>query len=108
MTDKLKPCPFCGATAKYSGETDFGNVARIVHMSNCALKKLHDVFVIGTYDAELWNRRAVDLEALAVEIGSLIHFTAGDSFERGMNTAYRKAAAIVREKANGNNKEDGK
>lgn len=57
MTENLKPCPFCGGSAK--AETD-GYVIKIEHTDDCFLKLLATLTCMHENDAEIieaWNRR---------------------------------------------------
>lgn len=66
--DKLKPCPFCGATASLEAFEERKGYAATVHCDSC----LAEITTI-TYDTEkeaedralwAWNRRATDEEVL--------------------------------------------
>ena len=94
-TPTLKPCPFCGATAKYRDEPAFGNVATIYHASNCILNRSHDVLVVGTYEAELWNRRAPDPDI--VELRKLLAYAVDYNVDH--NTEWRDKAKAALQKA---------
>lgn len=99
---ELKPCPFCGE-AKLIAECneiddEAGENWHYIRCANCSVTS-------GYYNTreiaiDAWNRRAVDADALLEEVAERLEaymLIAGrNSFERGENTAYRKAAAIVR------------
>ena len=66
MTDiKLKPCPFCGGTAKVYREKNHGGLdGSVVRCENCGAKAEWKALSYTTAcdheAAEAWNRRAKD------------------------------------------------
>ena len=59
---KLKPCPFCGGTARYSYGNDSGDLFVIVMCNKCGIRtpKFYylDKLSLGeTRVSEKWNRR---------------------------------------------------
>lgn len=50
MTNKLEPCPFCGATANLQGKRVF-----YVECSHCFAKT--DKFALPTFAIQAWNKR---------------------------------------------------
>lgn len=59
MTDKLKPCPFCGGDAEYSTITDekWGNVNHFVTCSNHCIEGLYTRGDTKEEAIEQWNTR---------------------------------------------------
>ena len=55
MSEKLKPCPFCGAQVKV-WETGFG-VVQVISCESCHVRFVFRWFDSGIELAKHWNRR---------------------------------------------------
>lgn len=53
MSDKLKPCPFCGVEL-YECTYDGGKIRHAHEANGCTLSRK---FVQGEFQVEAWNRR---------------------------------------------------
>lgn len=64
MTDKLKPCPFCGGTAQRLTKTPFYNLPQFQGRRAIICMTCHCIVLGNTEeDAEkIWNRRAENVK----------------------------------------------
>ena len=57
MSEKLKPCPFCGGEAEIWDSHPF-EIGKIIECQKCGVRFAIPWAVINTQATEAWNRRA--------------------------------------------------
>ena len=55
MTEKLKPCPFCGGEAFWAADTSWEKITYSIYCSECGIETLQ--FKTKKAVRSAWNRR---------------------------------------------------
>ena len=58
MTEKLKPCPFCGGEATWAADTSWGKITYSIYCSECDIETRQ--FKTKEEVRSAWNRRVND------------------------------------------------